>query len=707
MVRSEQAGHSTGPTHYGFFSMFDTIPTRAPDHLDLPEPLSRLVDLAYNLWWTWHRPTRELFERIHPPRWARYRNPVAQLMLSRQDHLWSLSEDETFLADMEDVLAEFDADMKRPGVEGPSVAYVSAEYGLHESLPVYSGGLGILSGDHLKEASDMGLPLVGIGLFYRRGYFRQLIDADGYQQQYYPDLDALRLPLLRVKDRNGRTLRVPVELGDRTVHLRVWLTHVGRIPLLLLDSMTTRNAIEDRYITSLLYVMGRDMRLEQEIVLGRGAVAVAEALGLEPQTWHMNEGHSAFLAVEAMRKAGKQSLPDAVATCRSHHVFTTHTPVPAGNEVFDRDKVRPFLTGTADDMGCDVEELLDLGNPAAERSESFNLTALALRVSSKANGVSQLHGKISQDMWPGFEIGAITNGIHVGTWLGREMAKVLAARPGEDPRRLADRCRALPDASLWAAHTTQKHRLMRFVRVRNARQVARHGGSTSDLRRVQALLNPTALTLGFARRFAPYKRADLLFCDPARLEQLFCNESRPVQLIMAGKAHPADRAGQAIIRRIWELAGNQSLRGRIVFVEDYDMAVARLLVRGVDLWLNTPEWPREASGTSGMKAGINGVLNASVPDGWWAEVDDPARGFTIGTQQPPDPTRDGALLLDLMEQDIVPAYYERDAEGVPRRWIEMMRQSTATVLENFSTRRMVEEYARDMYGLPVGSTTAS
>jgi starch phosphorylase len=674
---------------------------RPPDHLDLPDPLGRLVDLAYNLWWTWHRPARQLFERIHPPRWARYRNPVAQLMMSRQRHLWTLAEDADFLTDMEEVLAEFDADMARPGLDGPPVAYVSAEYGLHESLPVYSGGLGVLSGDHLKEASDMGLPLVGVGLFYRRGYFRQLIDADGHQQHHYPDLDALRLPLLRVKNAQGGTLRVPVELGNRIVHLRVWVTYVGRIPLLLLDSMTTRNADEDRYITSLLYVMGRDMRLEQEIILGRGAIAVLEALEIDPKVWHMNEGHSAFLAVQNMRRSGIQGIQPAVEACRGGHVFTTHTPVPAGNEVFKRDKVRPFLTSTAADLGCDVEELLDLGNPDGERTADFNLTALALRLSTKANGVSQLHGQISQAMWPQHEIGAITNGIHVGSWLGREMSTVLSARGGDDPRLLADRCRALPDESLWAAHTAQKHRLMRFVRVRNARQIARHGGSTADLRRIQALLNPNALTLGFARRFAPYKRADLLFSDPARLERLFCNAERPVQLIMAGKAHPADRAGQAIIQRIWHLAGSRQLHGRIVFVEDYDMAVARLLVRGVDLWLNTPEWPREASGTSGMKAGINGVLNASVPDGWWAEVDDPDMGYTIGTQQPPDAERDGLLLLDLLEQQIVPAYYDRGDDGLPRRWIGMMRQSAACVLERFSTRRMLQDYAREMYDLGI------
>ncbi|HTE05500.1 MAG TPA: alpha-glucan family phosphorylase [Planctomycetota bacterium] len=701
------------------------IPTLPPDHQDVPEPLTRLLDLAYNLWWTWHREARALFDRIDPDLWSRYRNPVRVLMLARRAKLAELATDSSFLAELGTVLAHFDADTAGPADFGRPVAYVSAEYALHESLPIYSGGLGVLSGDHLKEAADMNLPLLGVGLFYRRGYFRQIVDAEGWQQHHYPDLDAMRLPLLRVRGPDGDTLRVNVELGDRNVSLRAWCAFVGHVPLLLLDSFTTHNPPEDRFITSQLYVRGRDMRLEQELVLGRGAVAVLQALGIRPRVWHMNEGHSAFLALENVRRRhgigrlaadgqslapagtpGGTGLQAAIEECRPLHVFTTHTPVPAGNEVFARDRVRPYLQATARELGVETDALLALGEASGNGFEpGFNLTALALRLSARANGVSQLHGRVSRDMWRGYEIGAITNGVHVPTWLGREMARVLRAEAHDDPFELARRAGEVDDAVLWAAHVAQKHRLMRFVRVRTLRQAARHGHSPAVLRHIENLLNPSALTLGFARRFAPYKRADLLFSDPARLERLLCDGERPVQLIMAGKAHPADRAGQEIIRRIFELAGGERIRGRIVFVEDYDLATARLMVRGVDAWLNTPTWPLEASGTSGMKAAANGVINVSVPDGWWAEAYAPGLGYSIGDQRPPD-GRDADILLGLIEQQLVPQYYERGPEGLPRRWIAMMRASMVAFLGRFSTRRMLRDYSRELYGLELDGSFA-
>jgi starch phosphorylase len=677
------------------------IRTLPPEHLEVPEPLQRLVELAYNLWWTWHADARALFERIDPDLWSRYRNPVRLLIQARRARLAELARDDAFLADLRRLAERFDHELgdTRP-VESP-VAYVSAEYALSESLPIYSGGLGVLSGDHLKEASDMGLPLLGIGLFYRRGYFNQLVDADGQQQHDYPELDAMRLPLLRVAGPDGATLRVPVEVGERQVALRVWCAFVGHVPLLLLDTFTTHNPPEDRYITSQLYVRGRDMRLEQELVLGRGAVAVLAALGIRPQVWHMNEGHSAFLALENARRSGAPGLQAAIAAMRPLHVFTTHTPVPAGNEVFAEDKLRPYLQGTARDLGTDVESLLALGRaPANGFPPGFNLTALALRLSRAANGVSQLHGQVSREMWPGHEIGAITNGVHVPTWMGREVSRVLRAGDHEDPFELARRAGELADGVLWAAHVAQKHRLMRFVRVRALRQGARHGHAPAELRRVENLLNPAALTLGWARRFAPYKRADLLFHDPGRLQRLLCDAERPVQLVIAGKAHPADKAGQDMIRRIWELANLPELRGRVVFVEDYDVAVARLLVRGVDAWLNTPTWPLEASGTSGMKAACNGVLNVSVPDGWWAEACAPGLGFALGEARAPDAARDAGLLYELLEQQLVTLYYDRDADGLPRSWIAMMRASMAAFLGRFSSRRMLGEYAARVYLLP-------
>jgi len=676
------------------------IATRPPEHLDLPRPLARLGDLVYNMWWTWHREARQLFNRIDPQLWSRYLNPVRLIQLSRSAHLEYLANDVEFLSQMHAVLDEFDADMNRAGAEnatGKPVCYVSAEYGLHECLPIYSGGLGILSGDHLKAASDMALPLVAVGLFYRRGYFNQLIDADGFQQHNYPDLDGLRVPILRVRGEDGNTLRVPVELPGRTVYLRVWVSFVGRIPLLLLDSFSTKNALEDQYITSMLYVRGREMRLEQEAVLGRGAVAVMEALGIDPHIYHMNEGHSAFLALENMRKTGEHSVQSAVEAVRPKHVFTTHTPVPAGNEVFDMDAVRPYLETTAEDLGGTPEELLELG--AAEGRPGFNLTKLALNVSAVANGVSELHADVSRKMWPEFKIGAVTNGVHMATWLGPEVTKILEAEPDTHPQVLADRAALLSDESLWAAHIAQKHRLMRFVHVRGVRQAARHGRSSSELRRIQDLVEPNALTIGFARRFAPYKRADLLFNDHDRLRRLLTHETRPVQLVMAGKAHPADRPGQEVIRRIWELASSDELRGRIVLLEDYDSGVARLMVRGVDVWLNTPEWPREASGTSGMKSVANGGLHASVPDGWWAECCAPDLGFTIGGQELPDHTRDANVLIEMLENEIVPLYYDRGPDGLPREWIACMRRSMVAFLGRFSARRMLEDYVRDMYGM--------
>ncbi len=681
--------------------MIDDIPTARPAHLDVPESLNKLVEVAYNLRWSWSRDARRLFKTVHVGHWTRYRSPIRILQMTRRARLEELAADPAFMAELDRVHADFANGTVRPG--GSKVAYVSAEYALHDSLPIYSGGLGVLSGDHLKEASDLGLDMVAIGLFYRRGYFHQLVDYDGYQQHFYPDLDALRLPLLKVNGRDGHTLRVPVELDGRTVVLRCWLARVGHVPLLLLDSFSSHNPPEDRFITSQLYVHGREMRLEQELVLGRGAVAILDALGIEPDVFHMNEGHSAFLALENVRRTGNPDLSAAIESVRPRHVFTTHTPVPAGNESFDRELVRPYLASTARDLGVDVDALLHLGGEGgAAEADEFTLTSLALNLSSECNGVSKLHAEVSRKMWPGHEIAAITNGVHMPTWLGQEMAMVLglgtAAQPADaDPEALAQRASELDDARLWAAHVAQKHRLMRFVRIRALRQAARHGRSPRAMRELENLLNPGALTLGFARRFAAYKRADLLFRDSDRLERLLSDAQRPVQILMAGKAHPADRAGQEIIRRIWELANTPGLRGRVVFVEDYDMAVGRLMVNGVDVWMNTPQWPREASGTSGMKAGANGVLHASVPDGWWAEAHRPGLGFTLGEQQPPDDARDGDALLDMIEHEIVPLYYERSENGLPQPWIAAMRAMMEATFRGFSSRRMLTEYEQHMY----------
>ncbi len=675
------------------------IPTLPADQFDVPDALARLKDLAFNTWWTWHRDARELFEKIDPEMWTQDRNPVRLLLESRAQRLEELANDYGFLAELAALAERFDADTSSvEGIRNP-ITYVSAEYALHESLPIYSGGLGVLSGDHLKSAADLALPLMAVGLFYRRGYFRQLVDADGYQQHFYPDLDPHRLPLLRVADEDGKHLKLRIALDNREVVVAVWVVMVGRVPLILLDTDVAENPAEDRFITSQLYVRGREMRFEQELVLGRGAVAVMDALRLAPRAYHMNEGHSAFLALENARRSGVRGLDAAVATVRDRHVFTTHTPVPAGNEVFETDLVRPYLDATARDIGCSVDDILALGHSDTSHTPGFNMTALALRMSTKANGVSQLHGDVSRKMWPGFDISGITNGIHVATWLGPEMATVLGADGNSDPAELAVRAEGLSDEALWAAHLAQKHRLMRFVRVRSLRQLARHGKAPAALRSQTRVLDPAALTIGFARRFASYKRADLLFHDMPRLERLLTSTDKPVQVLMAGKAHPADRAGQDMIQRVCRLAGSDSLRGRVVFVEDYDMSVARLMVRGVDVWLNNPEWPHEASGTSGMKAAANGVLHASVPDGWWAEAADDARGFTIGAPELPEVDRDNDTLLRTFEEQVVPIFFDDRDAGIPRAWVAMMRSAMSAYLYTFSTRRMVSDYAAHLYDL--------
>lgn len=673
-----------------------SIPVLPAVHWDLPEPLKPLKDLSYNFWWAWNRQARQLFRRVDPDLWVRYRNPIRLLQLTHNTRLDSLAEDDDFLTEMQRVSQNFKEASLPTGLP-PKVAYISAEYGLHESLPIYSGGLGVLAGDHLKGASDLGLPLIAVGLYYRRGYFRQVVDANGNQQHHFPALDAYRLPLLRVANQEGSSLRVPIQMDDREVTVRVWATFVGKIPLLLLDSHNQSNEPEDRFITSQLYVDGRELRLEQEVLLGRGAVAVLDALEATPTLWHLNEGHTAFAALEHLGGEKKGDLEAAISAAREHHVFTTHTTVPAGNESFEESTVLPYLASLSERMEVAPEEILNLGK--AENGEGgFNLTAVALNLSHKANGVSALHAEVSGQMWPRHTIDPITNGVHLPTWMGREVAKVLQAEDGSEPGVLAARAAELPDETLWAAHTAQKHRLMRFVRVRALTQFARHGHAPNVLRRISNLLNPQALTIGFARRFAPYKRSDLLFHDTQRLARLLSNEDCPVQLILSGKAHPADRGGQEAIRSLWEIARQEDFLGRIVFIEDYDMAVSRLLVGGSDCWLNTPEWPREASGTSGMKAVINGALHASVPDGWWAEAASDDVGFTLGEAAPPDQERDAKILFDTLDQRVVPLYFQRNEAGLPVEWIATMRRSMASFLERFSARRMVRDYQEHYYG---------
>ncbi len=701
------------------------VPTIAGHDFNLPADLAGLGDLAYNLWWTWSPRAQALFSRIDPSAWARHRNSIAVLRYSDPARWAELTADEDFMVDASRVLDEFNRYMRNGedswyrssperALPGP-IAYFCAEFGIHESMQIYSGGLGILAGDHCKSASDAALPFIGIGLLYRRGYFRQQIDADGHQEHAQPDLDPSQLPLRRARGLNGAPLDVTVEVADRSVHAAVWVAQVGRVPILLLDTDVPANDKADRPITHILYVRGREMRLCQELVLGIGGVRALRALGIDPAVWHLNEGHSAFLLIERARElfATDKGLAagEALRRVGRDAVFTIHTPVPAGNEVFARQLVAPALQSWLADARMEPSELLELGRgPTDEPDAPFDMTAFVLRHASNANAVSQLHGETATQTWQelaGHPIDAITNGVHVPTWLGRPVRRVIRGAIGtpldvdlNGPEALAV-LDELDDDELWSAHRQQKREMVGFLEGRLARQLARHGESPATLREVRSVLDPDALVIGFARRFATYKRADLLFRDEERLSAILSSTERPVQIVMAGKAHPADRPGQQVIQRIFELSRSDRLRGRVFVIEDYDVRIARFLVGGVDLWLNNPRRPLEASGTSGMKAAINGVPSISILDGWWDEGFTGENGWAIGDREPDgdDASQDAAdasEIYRLLEEEIVPRFFKR-TDGLPTGWLSVMRAAIASALWQFSTARMLTEYVDRLY----------
>ncbi|HSM15263.1 MAG TPA: alpha-glucan family phosphorylase [Thermoanaerobaculia bacterium] len=710
------------------------IPRLHTAEIELPRELGRLYDLAYNLWWTWNPDARALFSSIDSRSWAHYHNPV-QVLLGVERHSWEDHlEDESFLSLYHRIVQSFDrylGDAEEswftrtyPDVHGP-FAYFCMEFALEQSLPIYSGGLGVLAGDHLKSASDLGLPLVGVGLLYRRGYFSQAIDADGRQQHIYPVIDFNRLPLLPAAGPTGRPVQVAVPLPDREIRAQVWIADVGRVPLLLLDTDIPANDSADRPITSMLYTPGREMRLVQEMVLGIGGARALAELGIAPTVWHMNEGHSALLQFERLghRLERGEEIEAALATIHRNTVFTTHTPVAAGNEVFDHDLVRRYFEPLCKDSPLEVERWMALGNnDHGEAGQPFNMTAVALRTSARTNGVSKLNAEVAARMWSHLfpesrpeeeRIAAITNGVHPQTWLGIEMQDLFGRWFGEKwPQVLSSEIARVaildnPDEELWEAHQAQKHRLARFLRSRLRDHRARHGLSPDELREIERMFDPSALTIGFARRFALYKRAGLLFSDLHRLRQLVGNAERPVQIVLAGKAHPADKAGQELIQHIFQLTLGDPLRGRVFFVEDYDMRIGRMLVQGVDVWLNTPRRPMEASGTSGMKAGMNGALNCSIADGWWPEGHQGHNGWVIagkdcGSDEAAQDREDALALYHLLEEEIVPLYYERDEKGIPRPWLARMKEAIATITPHFSSNRMVAEYCQKAY-LPLHS----
>ncbi len=700
----------------------------APFHL--PPRLEGLRRLAYNLWWAWHPRARAMFSRIDAAGWARHRNPVA--VLSGQVNWEGLLDSTAFLAEYESILAEFDAYMaggddhwfsRRHGkdFDGP-IAYFCAEFGFHESLAIYSGGLGILAGDHMKTASDMAVPMVGVGLMYRKGYFRQSIDADGHQEHAYPDFDLRSLPVLRALDRLGEPLTVSVELPGRELAAAVWVAQVGRIPVLLLDTDVPDNDDSDRPITHILYVRGREMRLHQELVLGVGGTRALRALELEPAVWHLNEGHSAFLLAERAREqvAAGASLDDALATVSRNAVFTIHTPVSAGNERFDAELVRrvagPLLDGDGrpNTGGVSMDRVLGLGLGVEGDHTQFDMTAFSLRLTSNSNAVSQLHGHTANGTWQAImprEILGLTNGVHTPSWVGQPLREVLERHTTADLDNMDDaqeegrfwgRLARVPTAELWEAHQRQKLELAIFARGRLRSQFARHGEAPGTLEELENVLDPDVLTIGFARRFATYKRASLLFSDIDRLARLVWDADRPLQVVFAGKAHPADRPGQGVIQDIFAKSRSSKLRGRVFIMEDYDIRIARFLVAGVDVWLNNPRRPLEASGTSGMKASANGVLNVSVLDGWWDEGWTGDNGWAIGgrEQNPDEGAQDWADAQDLyriLEQELIPSYYERDENGLPAHWVQLMRNSISSTIWRFSTSRMLHEYVDRMY----------
>ena len=700
------------------------VPSIPAASFPLPPRLEGLRRLAYNYHWAWHPRTRNLWSLVDRAAWNRYRNPIP--VISGPTEWTRVLDDEKFLAEYHDTMDAFDEYMANGSdrwfgrryadkLAGP-IAYFCAEYGIHESLGIYSGGLGVLAGDHMKSASDMALPFIGVGLLYRKGYFRQQIDADGHQEHNYPDYDLSRLPLSRVQDRDGLPLTVSVELPGRDLVVAVWLAQVGRVPVLLLDTDVAENAVEDRPITHILYVRGREMRLHQELVLGIGGVRALRELDLAPAVWHLNEGHSAFLLAERAREYVADGVPleDAWAKVRRDSVFTIHTPVSAGNERFDTDLVRRVAGPVLDGGGIPVERVLDLGLGMDGDPGQFDMTAFSLRLTNGANAVSQLHAVTANATWQGINdhsILGITNGIHGPSWVGTPVLELLGRHldaeldsldAGSRQDRFWERLERIPSDDLWEAHLRQKRELALFAHGRLRGQLARHGEAPHVLAEIEGVLDPKIMTIGFARRFATYKRAGLLFSDIDRLARLLWDTDRPVQIIFAGKAHPADRPGQRVIQEIFQRSRSAPLRGRVFILEDYDIRVGRYLVQGVDVWLNNPRRPLEASGTSGMKAAQNGVPNISVLDGWWDEGYTGDNGWAIGGREtnPDEAAQDWAdaqELYRLLETDLVPAWYDRDPAGVPKRWVATMRRSMATALWRFSTTRMLQEYTEQLY----------
>ena len=704
-------------------------------HPSLPLRLQALAGLAKNLWWAWHPDAVNLWRRLDPQLWEdTYHNPVKMLGIISQSRLDQLAEDDGFITHMDRVIYELNDYMESSfwfqktyeDKTGPMrIAYFSAEFGISESLPIYSGGLGILAGDHLKSSSDLGLPLVGMGLLYSQGYFRQYLNPDGWQQEFYPDNDFYNMPIFLEKDQDGNEIRVHVQYPGRHVTARVWRAQVGRTPLFLLDTNIPENNEHDRAITQQLYGGDINMRIEQEIMLGMGGVQALRALNIDPTVYHINEGHAAFMALERIRGMMKENglaFHEAKEEVIASTVFTTHTPVPAGNDRFSPQLIHKYFSDFQHEVGLDHHALLSLGrqNPRDE-SESFCMTVLAMRLSSFTNGVSKLHSEVSKNMWnqlyDGLDthdvpIRAITNGIHIRSWISEEMwslfDRYLGGRWVHEPANdsVWRRIDEIPDAELWRTHERRRERLVGYARQLQRQQLAKRGATVEEIRLADEALRPDALTIGFARRFASYKRGNLIFTDLERLKKLLSNKDMPIQIVFAGKAHPRDHDGKTLIKNIIHWARDEELRTKIVFLENYDINVARYMVQGVDIWLNNPRRPNEASGTSGMKASANGALNLSVLDGWWCEGYNVNTGWAIGRGEVSDDFPGGdreqdlvesKAIYDLLEKEVRALFYDRGSDDMPRGWITKMKASMSTLNSVFNTNRMVRNYTVFFY----------
>jgi len=703
----------------------------------LPKNLEKLRKLAMNYWFCWNWEAVYLFMRLgFVPQLGQqknfwedhYHDPILMLGRLPQDILDQANKDESFLANLEDVYEKFSDYLKAPTwfeeihckEENFLAAYFSSEYGIDEGLTIYSGGLGILSGDHLKAASDLGIPLVGVGILYQEGYFKQYLNMDGWQQESYPKNDWYNMPVILEREENGEPIFISIDYENTPVKAQIWRVEVGRVKLYLLDTNIPENSPNHRIITSQLYSGDRDIRIRQEMLLGIGGVRALEALGLKPTVYHMNEGHSAFLALERIRSLmAKYNLTfsEAGEIVWASNVFSTHTPVPAGHEHFDINLVKKYFNKFASDLGVSWKRFLLFGQKEPGKSTTFCMTVLALNLAAFCNGVSKLHGEISRNMWkklwpalPAKEvpITSITNGIHPRSWISHDLGdlfdRYLGPRFVERPQDFEtwEGVEQIPDGELWKIHQIRKERLVFFTRNLLKRQLLNRGASFTEAKTAEEALNPQTLTIGFARRFAAYKRAHLLFKNPCRLIQILTNPEMPVQIIYSGKAHPQDSDGKELIKSIIHFIQDHNLRNHIVFLEDYDINVARYLVQGVDVWLNTPRRPFEASGTSGMKAAVNGVINLSVLDGWWCEGYQQDTGWAIGSGEIyANPEEQDCIeseaLYNLLEKEVIPLYYKIDRVGLPREWIVKMKSSIKKIGATFNTHRMLIEYTEKFY----------